>query len=132
MDSRQARDRLFQIDHIIVLMMENRSFDHMLGYLSLPPELGGRGRADIDGLTSPERNVNRFDGKTFPIQPMGGEGGLTKVQDPGHSGADVGQQPGHRRRHARHSKRLSNPSWRATVIAHVRGGGPTNVFLSDM
>lgn len=95
MDSREARDRLFQIDHIIVLMMENRSFDHMLGYLSLPHELGGAGRGDIDGLTSPEHNVNRFDGKTFPIQPMGGEGGLTKVQDPGHSGADVGQQMAH-------------------------------------
>jgi phospholipase C len=48
-DSREARDRLFQIDHIIVVMMENRSFDHMLGYLSLPHELGGAGRTDIDG-----------------------------------------------------------------------------------
>jgi hypothetical protein len=27
--------RLEKIDHIVVLMMENRSFDHMLGYLSL-------------------------------------------------------------------------------------------------
>jgi phospholipase C len=94
-DSRQARDRLFQIDHIIVLMMENRSFDHMLGYLSLPPELGGRGRTDVDGLTSPERNVNHFDGEMYAIQPMEAEDGLTKVQDPGHSGADVGQQMAH-------------------------------------
>ena len=95
MDSGEARDRLFQIDHIIVLMMENRSFDHMLGYLSLPHELGGGGRTDVDGLTSPEHNLNRFDGKTYPIQPMEGESGLTKVQDPGHSGADVGQQMAH-------------------------------------
>jgi phospholipase C len=25
-----------RIDTIVILMMENRSFDHMLGYLSLP------------------------------------------------------------------------------------------------
>ena len=28
-------DRLQKIDHIVVLMMENRSFDQMLGYLAL-------------------------------------------------------------------------------------------------
>ena len=33
--------RLANIDHIVVLMMENRSFDHMLGYLS---KHGGRAR----------------------------------------------------------------------------------------
>jgi len=26
---------LEKVDHIVVLMLENRSFDHMLGYLSL-------------------------------------------------------------------------------------------------
>jgi len=35
------------IDTIVVLMMENRSFDHMLGYLSLA-RYGGR--ADVNGL----------------------------------------------------------------------------------
>jgi len=30
---------LEKVDHVVVLMMENRSFDHMLGYLSLT---GGR------------------------------------------------------------------------------------------
>jgi hypothetical protein len=33
-------DNLEKVDHIVVLMFENRSFDHMLGYLSLE---GGRG-----------------------------------------------------------------------------------------
>jgi phospholipase C len=37
---------LAQIEHIVVVMLENRSFDHMLGYLSLD----GR-RPDVDGLT---------------------------------------------------------------------------------
>jgi len=31
----QAVENLCQIEHIVVLMMENRSFDHMLGYLDL-------------------------------------------------------------------------------------------------
>ena len=38
-------------------MQENRSFDHMLGYLSLPPEKGGMGRADVDGLKGGEFNI---------------------------------------------------------------------------
>ncbi|MCB0238861.1 MAG: hypothetical protein KDH08_09485, partial [Anaerolineae bacterium] len=29
-------ERLQEIDHFVILMLENRSFDHMLGYLSLP------------------------------------------------------------------------------------------------
>ena len=45
-----AAERLSQIDHIVVVMLENRSFDHMLGYLSLPASVGGRARTDVDGL----------------------------------------------------------------------------------
>jgi hypothetical protein len=47
---------LSNIEHIIVLTKENRSFDHMLGYLSLPPELGGQGRMEVDGLKGGEFN----------------------------------------------------------------------------
>jgi phospholipase C len=36
---------LAKVDHIVVVMMENRSFDHMLGYLSREG-----GRADVEGL----------------------------------------------------------------------------------
>jgi phospholipase C len=36
---------LEKVDHVVVLMLENRSFDHMLGYLSLTG-----GRPEIDGL----------------------------------------------------------------------------------
>ena len=42
---------LGKIDHIVVMMMENRSFDHMLGYLRLE-----KNRTDIDGLTGNETN----------------------------------------------------------------------------
>jgi phospholipase C len=47
-------NNLDKFDHIIILMMENRSFDHMLGYLSLPEELGGKNRSDVDGLKGDE------------------------------------------------------------------------------
>lgn len=47
---------LSNIDHIVILTMENRSFDQMLGYLSLPPEKGGMGRTDVDGLKGNEVN----------------------------------------------------------------------------
>lgn len=61
---------LKHIDHIVVLMQENRSFDHMLGYLSLPPEKGGLGRHDVDGLKGTE--YNEYDGRkcrSFPLAP---------------------------------------------------------------
>jgi len=89
MDAAEAYERLCRIEHLVVLMMENRSFDHMLGYLSLP---NGRARTDIDGLTGHE--TNSYDGKPVSVAPMG-RAGLTKVQDPGHSGADVGRQMAH-------------------------------------
>jgi phospholipase C len=48
-----------QIDHVIVVMMENRSFDHYLGALRLE-----EGREDIDGLTGDEINLGA-EGETF-------------------------------------------------------------------
>jgi phospholipase C len=45
-ERKQALENLTtKVDHIVVLMMENRSFDRMLGYLSLEG-----GRDDVDGL----------------------------------------------------------------------------------
>lgn len=38
---------LADIDTIVIAMLENRSFDHMLGYLSLP---WGNGPAGLEGL----------------------------------------------------------------------------------
>src|SRR5947208_11455792 len=91
MEEAEALERLRRVEHIVVLMLENRSFDHMLGYLSLPTDKGGSGRDDVDGLRGPEVNVNTFDGVPYPIAPFGAVG-LTKVQDPCHSGWCVGQQ----------------------------------------
>ena len=63
------KEQLDQIEHIVVLMLENRSFDHMLGYLSLPPAQGGKGRTDVDGLTGAESNLDR-NGVEFPVARM--------------------------------------------------------------
>jgi phospholipase C len=49
-----ADARLQTIDHIVVVMMENRSFDHMLGWLSHPSQFSDLLRRDIDGLTGRE------------------------------------------------------------------------------
>jgi phospholipase C len=39
------------VETIVIVMLENRSFDHMLGYLSLK---NGANRSDIDGLSDPD------------------------------------------------------------------------------
>lgn len=53
-----VRDR---IDTVVVLMMENRSFDHYFGALSLE-----EGRTDVDGLTTAITNVHPDGGAAAP------------------------------------------------------------------
>ena len=50
------------IDHLVVLMLENRSFDHMLGYLPHPG-------SDFDGLlhAGPHQNPGWNSGPTVPV-----------------------------------------------------------------
>ena len=73
---------LGKIEHIVVVMLENRSFDHMLGYLSL---VGGR--TDIDGLRP--GLVNEHDGRTYPIHHLD----TTALDvDPDHSAAAIDRQ----------------------------------------
>jgi phospholipase C len=75
---------LEKIDHIVVLMLENRSFDHMLGYLSLE---GGRG--DVDGLR--EEFANDNDGCRYPVRHLE----TTAIpDDPDHSARSVDLQVG--------------------------------------
>lgn len=50
---------LEKVDHVVVLMLENRSFDHMLGYLSLTGE-----RPEIDGLRP--GLANQYQGRSYP------------------------------------------------------------------
>jgi phospholipase C len=53
---------LDSLKHIVVLMMENRSFDHMLGALKTQNPL-------IDGLTGNESNLDTT-GATVKVQPL--------------------------------------------------------------
>jgi phospholipase C len=76
------REHLDRIDHIVVVMLENRSFDHMLGYLSL-----SAGRTDVDGLQPGMSNDYR--GRTYPVYHMP----TTALQvDPDHSARATDQQ----------------------------------------
>ena len=43
-DDQALRNLRQKVDHIVVLMMENRSFDHMLGFLTID-----QGRTDVEG-----------------------------------------------------------------------------------
>jgi phospholipase C len=65
-------------------MLENRSFDHMLGYLSLEA-----GRTDIDGL-KPGLS-NSYKGKSYPIRHLQ-RTAFTKPEDPCHGGACTAEQ----------------------------------------
>src|SRR6476659_10049131 len=80
-----AADNLSKVDHIVVLMMENRSFDHMLGgFLRLD-----QGRTEIDGPDGAA--FNEWQGNRFPVHRASGTR-LVKAQDPCHSGACVDAQ----------------------------------------
>jgi phospholipase C len=81
---KQAEANLSKFDHLVVLMMENRSFDHMLGYLTIE-----QGRTDVDGLR-PEM-ANEYKGKRYSVHAASGTR-LVKAQDPCHSGCCVDEQ----------------------------------------
>ena len=85
---------LDRIDHVVVLMMENRSYDHMLGYLTL----SGR-RPELDGLQAGMANSYRdtsgkfpqYDGTSFPVHELL-DTRMKKSQDPPHGGSSVDKQ----------------------------------------
>ena len=86
---------LQKVKHIVVLMMENRSFDHMLGYLK------NDGMPDVNGLNGDEFNLGP-DGTKVPLKEFhaddhdvqrSGEA-LQKKLDPDHSKTEVAKQIG--------------------------------------
>jgi phospholipase C len=72
-----------RIDHLVVLMMENRSFDQMLGYLSL------QGRQDIEGLQAGMSNP--YGGRAWEIHNLE-KTTFLRHEDPNHSGEWVDKQ----------------------------------------
>jgi phospholipase C len=62
---------LRDIDTFVVVMLENRSFDHLLGALALDPRYPAAGR--VDGLTGEEFNLD-LEGRPVPVARMPGRG----------------------------------------------------------
>lgn len=76
------------IKHIFVLMLENRSFDHMLGFSGIAGADAVSGQpAKINGLSGAESNS--FAGQTFAISSPAG---FTMDVDPRHEFPDVLEQ----------------------------------------
>jgi len=59
-------NQLTAIDHIVVLMLENRSFDHMLGFLYAAENNQSPAGQPFEGLTGAETNPGT-DGKPVPV-----------------------------------------------------------------
>ena len=77
------------IQHLIVLMMENRSFDHMFGYMNIsnPVVPGDR----IDGLVGTESNPNVAGYPAVRVSADAEYAGDYRV-DPSHAFVDVNVQ----------------------------------------
>jgi phospholipase C len=83
---------LSKIDHIVVVMMENRSFDHMLGYLSKEG-----GRSDVEGLKwendSNRTQFNYYKGRFYyPQRLWNTQAFFTEAMSPDHSYRNVKTQ----------------------------------------
>jgi phospholipase C len=62
-------NQLGKIDHIVYLMLENRSFDHMLGFLYRDSDNNSPAGHDFDGLTGKESNPNDL-GRQIQVYPI--------------------------------------------------------------
>lgn len=88
---------LDSVKTIVVLMQENRSFDHMLGYLSLPPW----NRPDVDGLKNDPVSLagyaNPYNGQNylpFHLPNPGAQLPGDPVHDRGHIATQLGTPTG--------------------------------------
>jgi phospholipase C len=81
---------LKDIDTFVFCMLENRSFDHMLGYLSLDD---GPRKLAVDGLRSDAAWQaswrNRGDGQPFPLKPLIAS---DPIEDPPHGRDKIDMQ----------------------------------------
>jgi phospholipase C len=103
-----ARPGIANIDHFVVLMLENRSFDHLFGYLDLP---------GIDNLLhgGPYEADGRNGGPPVPVlQSTGAASDYITPVDPPHEFSDVLRQI------------LTNPPMRGFVQSY--GGAPQDVM----
>jgi phospholipase C len=82
---------LKDIDTVIIVILENRSFDHMLGYLSLAST---RAPMPVDGLRDDpawqRAHANSSQGTLFPIHALGAD--VQKIDDPPHEQRTIALQ----------------------------------------
>src|ERR1700761_1899566 len=88
--SNQQREKrmdgqLSAISNIVVLMLENRSFDHMLGFLYADSGNVSPGGQAFEGLSGTESNSDGSGGtvKVYKIDPTGANAYFTPGADPG-------------------------------------------------
>lgn len=128
------------IEHIILVVMENRSYDHFLGALTL------EGRADLDGITAasrwknpstegPDVSMIALDDPAHGIHFIG-----EPYRDPPHEHGDVveqiagGAMTGFVRAYERHhSRRRRDPAARAQHVMgyFTRNTLPVLYYLAD-
>ena len=77
---------LDQIDSVVIVMLENRSFDHMLGYLNLP----GRGRIALEGMQADAAWLARHANSGIAPHPITAQ----TIDDPPHESATIALQIG--------------------------------------
>ena len=71
-----------KIDHIVVVMMENRSFDHFLGWLpGARGRQGGLSYLDTDGEAHPTWRLNTYVGCAHPDPDHSYAGGRSEYDD---------------------------------------------------
>jgi phospholipase C len=76
------------IQHVFVLMLENRAFDHMLGFSGITgKDAANGGSTQINGLTGSETNT--FNGRAYPV--LQGADNVMPA-DPGHEFNNVLEQ----------------------------------------
>ena len=103
--ARDLRGRLSDIEHIVILMQENRSFDHYFG--TMP---GVRGFADPTAITLPERQLG--------LLPAGRRATRDGYLLPFHYDTKSTSAAGH----ARHRPQLGAPSTRRGTTARWTSG----------
>lgn len=83
-----------KIDHIIVVMLENRSFDHMLGYLYTDQNNKSPLGHNFDGLTGKEFNLDSKGQKqyVFPITNKTPNAYFMPLADPGEGYSNTNSQ----------------------------------------
>ena len=79
-------NKLNKVKHVVVLMLENRSFDHLLGYLK-----ANGIKPAVDGLTGTETNPT-IPPATGPVMVTAAAGDAEPKPDSGHELADVSEQ----------------------------------------